>query len=88
METVRACVLLLMQKRGASGLKRRLQWLQQQFIVMELSACTCPTGSKGDREKDFFFFNSELTNRTHSGGPKTLKMAKLKPVMTTWRYSS
>lgn len=77
---VRARVLLLMQKRGASGLKRRLQWLQQQFIVMELSACTCPADSKGEGEKDFFFFflNSELSNRTHSGGPPESQNAQIK----------
>lgn len=66
METVRACVLLLMQKRGASGLKRRLQWLQQQFIVMELSACTCPAGSKGDREKDFLNYFSLRASQLNS----------------------
>lgn len=58
---VRARVLLLRQKRGASVLKRRLQWLQQQFIVMELSACTCPAGSRGEGKKRIFFFFFFLT---------------------------
>lgn len=46
---------------------------------MELSACTCPADSKGEGEKDFFFFlNSELSNRTHSGGPPESQNAQIK----------
>lgn len=44
------------RKRRASALKRRLQWLQQQFIVMKLSACTCTASSKGEGEEDVSYF--------------------------------